>query len=180
MNVQPDHGRVLSLVSDIKKREKTIEIFVKYYGQFCTGKGSGHRHHPYDGGLADHTMLVALLAWDFARKLPDFLYFTCNTDDIVMAAIFHDFDKMGKYQEPEERPFSSPLDVYSMLVDNGLSSKGLRDGIIHAHGGWSDYKDEPFGMVSILVHAADMVASHIIENRDDTRKAISVFLSKTA
>ena len=178
MSFHQDIGRVIEIINDVKKREKTIEIVVQYDDKLATSKGSGQKHHAYDGGLADHVVLVALMAHRLAKKLPDFLIFTCDIDDIIISSIFHDFDKLGKYDDPPDREFFTPLDIYSMLVDNGLSSNGIRDGILHSHGGFGGYKDEAYGMTAIIVHAADMIASHVIKNDDETRKAIASLLKE--
>lgn len=151
---------------------------MEYEEKIATGKGSDSGHHNYDGGLADHLILVSLLANHMAKKLPDFLYFTCNIDDVIISSLFHDFDKIDKYPNPDDRKFPTPLDIYALLVDNGLSSKGIRDGVLHAHGGWSQYKDEPYGMTAIIVHAADMIASHVIMEKPETEKAISAFFKE--
>lgn len=171
---------VFSCISDEKTRAKAISIFKEHEKEVYTGFGSGDSHQSYVGGLADHTLLVSLFAMDMASKLPDILFVSCKLDDVIVASLFHDFDKIGKYDKPQNRLYGGPIEVYSMLVDNGLQSPGMRDGIIHAHGGWSDYKEEPYGLVSIVVHAADMMASRVIKDQAGTRKAIHAMVSRKA
>jgi len=178
MSFKDDLHRVAMLVTDTRKRQKTIDILLFHEEKLSTGKGSDDAHHAYAGGLFDHVVLATILAYRMATRLPDFLLFTCKLDDVVIASLFHDFDKISKYDDPNNREFFTPLDIYAMLVDHGLSSNGIRDGILHSHGGFGGYKDEPYGMTAIMLHAADMIASHVIVNEKETRKAIDALFQE--
>lgn len=168
-------AHVISLISDAKKRENTGRLIVNT-PLFFTSWGSRKTHHVYTGGLVDHALLVALLSILHYNTAPVFLQFITSKDDVIISALFHDFSKVG-YGIASFSQFVPSIDVINTLIDNDLYNQNIRDGILHSHGGWSGYKDEPYGLTSIIVHASDMIATHVIRGESETKTSIALLLN---
>jgi len=166
---------VIASIYDKNKRFKAAKVFAGYESQFIVNKGSHERHHVYAGGLNDHVVLTALICYAELKSFPPELALLYNFDDVIISVLFHDFDKIGMY-DGQEPAFSGMDEVIEMLADEGLLNGDVTDGITHSHGGFRQDGEE-HGKTSILVHHADMLASSVFKNPEETGKMIEA-LSK--
>jgi len=147
---------------------------------FFQEQGSKNRHQAYKGGLADHSFAVALESYHSAASKP---YLCVDTDDAIIAGLFHDLDKMGHV--PHTLRIKNDDETCKMLALFGLLNEQVKNGIFFAHGGWSTdpdkvcplCKQESFrtGLhqhIAIIVHEADMIASQIIKTERETQRLI--------
>jgi hypothetical protein len=148
----------------------------------------GGYHGDYQGGLFDHTLLVA----NFTN-----FYYNRDVDDnswlfqALLTAICHDFGKIHYYgvkcglfdlnikleRSESERIRSEIHSKYKLVgndrhVENGIAvirkyltnynqlfDDDMYIGVVFHHGPWSKYRPHNFTKLSSLIHKADMKAS---------------------
>lgn len=167
---------IYALISstEVKSKVKTLmnELGSRFF--MCRASNPNKAYHQeYEGGLADHTALAVLDAYHTATVKP---WMKVDKDDVIVAALFHDLDKIGSpfTGNAEHGPRVAADDVAAVryLERFGLRNPNIQDGIILAHGGWSKVKVE-HPPIAIIVHAADMLASHATKSEKDTREKIN-------
>lgn len=163
---------IINTIRDKNIRENCLRAFMKYEKLFSESSGSrSHKHHDYIGGLYDHTLLVSLIVITTIKNAPFEIRSLYNYDDVIIACIFHDFDKLND-KDTGDRVFAGFHEVIEFLDSHDLSTPRTRDGILRSHGGFSGFTDE-YGSTSILLHYADMLATHVFKFADETVSMIS-------
>ncbi len=149
---------------------------------------SSQFHGAYDGGLFDHTLLVA----NYADKLANTFRTSRTKIDsrhAIMTAIYHDFGKIT-YQamkkglktcfitlsqgeiESMRAEIAQKFGVegYDHHIEESLAilkkykleyDDEISRAILFHHGGWSYYKPYTSNELGVLIHTADMIASQI-------------------
>lgn len=94
--IEYNKNRFLSLVNSIK-REFNKELLIKQLtlSDFFYAPASTKYHCAYDGGLCEHSLNV----YDNLKALLSLKNLTYDEDSIIIVALFHDFDKMNKYEK---------------------------------------------------------------------------------
>lgn len=158
------------LVQDPVTRSRVCSVLKTHANDMSAGySGDSGRHHYYPGGLLDHTMLTTILAVIDVKRCVTELRTLCNLDDVIIACIFHDFDKIVSCGQ---HVYRTKLEVVGMLENEGILNVGIRDGILHSRGGWSAYQEQESGMAGITVHRNCMIASAIFKDKDVTERLI--------
>ncbi len=136
-------------------------------------------HGAYDGGLYDHVLLVA----NFSLKLTEIIGAKIPTDNVLKAALYHDFGKVISYCPKRDIEFKFPITRFDLTkinfyvkfkftlrgydthIDQCLAliqkarlkiNKEIELGIIFHHGGWSRYRPHKTKGLPALLHSADM------------------------
>ena len=99
MVTKQDYVEMLGLVKDPVQSKGSIRILDFIEPIFFLLKAAKGHHQGYDGGLADHTFLVMLDAY-YEISVKSF-YLDVSPDDVILAAFFHDLDKIPRYAEKE-------------------------------------------------------------------------------
>jgi len=142
-------------------------------------------HGAYDGGLYDHVLLVTNLSF----KLTEMIDVKIPTDNVLKAALYHDFGKIVSYCPKRGLELKFPiarsdlekinfylktkfaLKGYDTHIDQCLAliqkaqlniNREIELGIIFHHGGWSQYKPYKTKGLPALLHSADMLASQVL------------------
>lgn len=175
------------------KREGMADLlaFIEDNG-FMDAPCSGGNHLAQRGGLLEHSLNV----WKYAEKLGVSLLggaeYNKVQDSVVIAALLHDLGKMGDYDKPmyvdnilksgkpsEAKPFKRNADL--LAVPHAVRSIKLatlfidltedEEWAILCHDGLYDFmKYDLKGKetwLQLIVHWADMWASHVIEGGSD-------------
>jgi hypothetical protein len=162
---------IFSLFEDNVKRDKAVammDTIPGFYDELASGLAHAY-HQAYPGGLADHTALVCLDGYHSALTKP---YIGVDRDDILLAALMHDFDKIGSYTPSIPVIAHDDIQAVNFAEKFGLRNSEIQDGIILAHGGWSKAKVKEHPAIAVYTHAADMLASHVTKAVKDTRERI--------
>lgn len=156
----------------MEKCQKTIE---KLGNRFFDEKAAIKYHQAYEGGLADHTALVTLDAYHSAYTKK---WSKINVDDALVVGLFHDIDKIGKY---DGNPLcKDDIEVVNYIQERELLNPTIQDGLILIHGGWSNCKGVEHPAIAVYCHAADMLGSHVTKTDMDTRKKIVMLMGEIA
>ncbi len=146
----------------------------------------GGFHGAYDGGLFDHILLVT----NYVYRLNNSAKYDVDMKKAVLTAIYHDFGKISYYslkkediipkiEVPREELDKVNKEIITKFkyegrdyhVEEGLAVlKKYKDilflddemfkAIIFHHGRWSKYFPIDMNELAILIHEADMTASH--------------------
>jgi hypothetical protein len=180
--MEPFHEKVYDFIftlfdSDIVK-EKVEDTFSEigegFFYELASSKKFSY-HQAYIGGLADHVALATLDAYHFVLTKP---WFGIKTDDILVAALFHDLDKVGRYSREIERLSTSDRQTAKFLEGRAMLNNNILEGVLLAHGGWSNCKDVEHTAIAVCMHAGDMMASHVTKRRAETREIIKKIMNK--
>lgn len=165
-----------------EKLYRTCKDMLKYYYDDFVKKPAAHsHHHNYIGGLLQHTAEVMTFAYNIASVTD------CFTDHIIVAALFHDIEKVKEYTlEGDYLPYASEIGhvvgsamTFREFADkNDVSYKDV-EAIVHcilAHHGRKEWGSpvEPQTPEAAIVHEADMISSRLnplyIKLREDLDK----------
>ncbi len=166
-------------------REVT-EMFYKAIKEMKRLPASTHFHGAYDGGLFDHTLLVT----NYADKFSSIIKTKIDLRQAIKTAIYHDFGKITYYApkkglkdcaitvSPEEKSSmrveiaqTFGLEGFDNHIEESLAilkkykfeyNEEICRAILFHHGPWSYYKPSASNVLGALIHAADMVASQIL------------------
>jgi len=98
--------KIAELIKDKELRDKTITLLknikisnkhFKKYKKIDIGKAfaaPSNFHHAYEGGLVDHTVSVASLCIEMAKKIEENYKININKDTLISAAVLHDIMKV--------------------------------------------------------------------------------------
>ena len=165
---------IYAMIMSPEVKKKVNTLMNELGSRFFECQAAKKYHQDYEGGLADHVALVVLDAYHTAVSKP---WMKLDTDDVIVAALFHDLDKIGNPWNGNENhgPMVARDDigVVEFLEKFGLRNPNIQDGIILAHGGWSKAKGVEHPPIAICVHGADMLASHATKTEKDTREKIN-------
>jgi hypothetical protein len=162
---------IFSLFEDKVKRDKAVammDTIPGFYDELASGLAHAY-HQAYPGGLADHTALVCLDGYHSALTKP---YIGVDRDDILLAALMHDFDKIGSYTPSIPVIAHDDIQAVNFAEKFGLRNSNIQDGMILVHGGWSKAKVKEHPAIAVYAHAADMFAAHVTKTVKDTRERI--------
>jgi 23S rRNA maturation-related 3'-5' exoribonuclease YhaM len=148
-------------------------VFEVNKAYFFKEPASKVKHQNYTGGLADHTALVTLVAFDVAETHE---YMKVKTDDAMIAALFHDWEKIGMYDRTNPKLVKNDDEIVNFLRKKRIitsDNPSVVNGIIYAHGGWTTRPGNHLP-IAIIVHFADMAASQNIKKKPETRNQIEI------
>jgi 23S rRNA maturation-related 3'-5' exoribonuclease YhaM len=164
---------IYAMITSPEVKKKVRTVMNELGSRFFECQAAAKYHQDYEGGLADHTALVVLDAYHSAITKK---WMRVDPDDAIVSALFHDLDKIGNPHHGNANHGPSvandDIAVVEYLDKFGLRNAQIQDGIILAHGGWSKVKDVEHPPIAIIVHAADMLASHATKTEKDTREKI--------
>ncbi len=164
------YNYIFSLFEDDKTKGIVKQIFEQNKESFFSEPAAKIKHQNYSGGLADHTALATMIAYYLCKTQG---YMNVRSDDAMISALFHDWEKIGNYNRQNYKMFRNDDDVIYFLRDRGLITERnkIANGIFHAHGGWSPRPGLHLP-IAIIVHFSDMAASQITKERKSTRDFI--------
>lgn len=151
---------IFSLFEDGIKRDKAVAMMRDipgFYDELGSSLARAY-HQAYRGGLADHTALVCLDGYHSALTKP---YIGVERDDILLACLMHDFDKIGHYTQSIPQIAHDDIEAVNFAGKYGLRNPEIQDGMLLAHGGWSKAKGVEHPAIAVYTHAADMLGSHV-------------------
>lgn len=150
---------------------------------FFTAPASAIYHNAFPGGLCDHCLNVYFALSDFCKAMfPDQAsdngqppVSTCpySEDSIRIVALFHDFDKMNKYERTvqNKKVYSETgskydeMGKYDWVSVPGYKRKDAKDVfMIGTHGENSVYMTETFIPLNAEEHAAIVNHSSVYDN----------------
>jgi len=132
-----------NLIEDRDLREKTIELLKnikitnKYFEKYEKEKvsfekafaGSNEFHHPYKGGLVDHTYAVTKICLEIANIFENVYKVKINKDYLISASLLHDLMKIYTFKKDGS--------VSDVKIDHGtwmcceLYARGFPEEVIH-------------------------------------------------
>ncbi len=108
---------------DFEKYEKEKTKFEEAFG------GSNEFHHPYKGGLVDHTYAVTKICIEIANILENVYKVKINKDYLISASLLHDLMKIFTFKKDGS--------MNNVKIDHGtwmcceLYARGFPEEIIH-------------------------------------------------
>lgn len=160
-----------NMISYIKDENIRMELY-NYFRQhpdFFKQKGAKAMHHAYVGGLAEHTIKVAKLAFEMAK-----LYSDVNTDVVIAGALLHDIGKQYEIQ-PDGFTISGQMLGHITLgimefqrCFANIPNKTELLHIIASHHGELEYGSpvKPATKEAYIVHSADLIDSRMFMIHD--------------
>jgi len=173
-----------NLVHDLRDNvlRDFMEFFVKEIGdEYFSSPGSRKNHHGYDGGLCEHSVSIARLAWKSANQFCN-MGIAVSKDIVVVGALLHDIGKIKAYHKPHEEweytadasmiyhiplGYGMALELFRKfneqceLVEHTLDEKKMRKilHIILSHHGNKAWGSpiEPQTPEALIVHLCDMM-----------------------
>lgn len=152
-----------------EKSEALLDYLELYKSKFMLVPASISHHHNYSGGLLRHTVEVTQIAIDIAKS--DGVMYD-SISDVIMAAILHDIGDCEQYEEIDGRwqykegitgNFHETFVVsdWDSKMDPKLLSDAVRNALLTHHGGWSTTKVDMNGVLSAILHGADLISSRL-------------------
>ncbi|MEW6387556.1 MAG: HD domain-containing protein [Thermodesulfobacteriota bacterium] len=92
-------------------KELVLSLLDKYEDEFRECPAARAYHHPYLGGLLEHTWMVARLAWQSLSVYPDL-----NGDLLLAGAILHDLGKVKELANPQAPEITVPGQLLGHIV----------------------------------------------------------------
>ena len=179
-NIIANKNRFLSLVTSITREGVNMERLIAQLegSDFFEAPASAMYHNAFRGGLCAHCLNVYDTLVDFCEALyPDvydeneqFVSKGCpySEDTLKIVALFHDFDKMNKYERTvqNKKVYSETgtkydeMGKYDWVSVPGYKRKDAKDVfVLGTHGENSVYMTETFIPLSTEEHAA-ILAHH--------------------
>lgn len=120
-DLQKNKEKILSLLKSTKREgiDKVIGYLEK--NDFFEMPSSLHRHHNWEGGLAQHCLGV----YDRLRKTGENL----NDDSIILTSMLHDICKIGKIYKEENGEWNEKREDELQIPGHGDRSVKLLDNI---------------------------------------------------
>mgnify|MGYP006277561699 CR=1 FL=1 len=188
----------LDLMNLEEKSEENVRIIMEEARKLPAALGG--YHGGYRGGLFDHILLVTNLSYNIyhnpllgAQKLEELNvphlddYSIIKLEDVVKAAIYHDFGKVPYYlyrkgfRNRKVITYKTEREAIHREIESNFGYKGndahveeciavlkkfnipynddIYQAIIFHHGRWSKYRPINSNSLGILLHSADMIAS---------------------
>lgn len=176
------------------EREGMINLinYMKENG-FFTAPCSGQYHLSKEGGLAEHSLNVFVLAYDLCYNTSNIQDASILPDSIVIASLLHDLGKMGQFGKPsyvpnmitdrktkelvqsEKKPYETnkellyiPHEIRSIQIASQFIELTEEENfaILHHNGLYGDLKYQLNGKerpLQMLLHFADLWASRVTE-----------------
>jgi len=162
---------IFSLFENQKLKAAVENVFEKHKLFFFREQAAKMYHQNYPGGLADHTALTTLISYYMAKTQQ---YMNVPSDDALISALFHDWEKIGMFIRDNPRLFKDDQLVINYLEQQKIiteTTRHIANGIVFAHGGWSRVQGQHFP-IAIIIHYADMASSQNIKTQEKTRTCI--------
>jgi len=161
--------QIISMISDTKLREATLMAFNQYRDIFMVDLASVNENQSYSGGLLDHTLLVTLISISIIQRMVEPLMILYNSDHIIIASIFHDFEKLKRFTF--KKPiFQTCRDVIEFLEENNIDEPEIINGIMYLHNGNSYDKD--YEICGGIISISESIATNRIKKLNETRRMI--------
>lgn len=182
--MNPKLDVLMPLISDAQLK-KFIDFIITANLDFYIAPAAHKkdRHHCYNGGLSDHSISVARLAYAQAIHFSNMGY-KIDIDLVVVGALLHDIGKVCSYEpNGEEYKYSQkgklhhhiPIgyhliakycESFNNYFNGGTLSQDFIDNLLHiivSHHGrkeWSS-NSEPQTPEALIVHLADMADAYV-------------------
>lgn len=144
--------------------ENVRKFHAAHLDRFNTAKGSSGNHQDWHGGYRDHLTQVMGFGRLWASAFIDMpnAEFTPKFDSFVIAAYFHDIEKLFKYSHPSV-VIDKDVFIRETLPEKWefiLSEQELL-AIRHAHGEGDDYRkgERVMKPLGAWLHAADILSA---------------------
>ena len=163
---------LLTIISHMNNKDWVYALekyFEKIFYLFVSCPGSIRHHHNYTSGLLEHTLEVVLLARHMSKvdELIDLDY-----DKVVLASVLHDIGKINQYTMEKSEWTYAMTKEESRSYDHGLwvikdfeektgvkLPEDVKEAIATHHGGWNKNNIEMKGLLSAVLHGADLISS---------------------
>lgn len=167
--------RFLELVKSIQRTFDKEGLIAQLEGSdFFNAPASAMYHNAYEGGLCDHSLNVYDCLMKFVNALyPDPTNCPYSLDSLKIVALFHDFDKMNKYERTafnkkvymENGTKHDELGKFDWVTQWGYKRKEDKDVFtIGTHGENSVYMTETFIPLNIEEHCAIVNHHSVYDN----------------
>ncbi|MGQ9679300.1 MAG: HD domain-containing protein [Candidatus Bathyarchaeia archaeon] len=180
----------VALIRNIELRSKVEELLSDPKIAFDADRlplyecpAGSYTHHPYKGGLMEHTLAVVRLAFTLCDIVSEIYGGEVDRDTVLAGAILHDIMKCYVYARKENVGYTASrlgekIDHLTLLVAE-LYRRGFPLEVIHVavshHGDQSPIK--PKTLEALLVSLADLMDSEL--NRSVLRAAEYIAKSAT-
>lgn len=180
--LQTEMGIIIDRIQEEKLKNFIRAFWEKYKEEFIKTPAALYYHHAYIGGLLEHTLQVAKIAYNSAISLQkDGI--KVNLDIIIAGAILHDIGKIQEYSwsptyeiqvNPKTRLIGNHCligkdileefyQLYASQYDSAIPLETLEYllHIILSHHGQLEWNAcvEPATVEALLIHLADMVSA---------------------
>ena len=183
--IEYNKNRFLNIVQSITREGVNMERLIAQLNgsDFFEAPASAIYHNAFRGGLCDHCLNVydTLVSFceaiypDEVDELGNFVATTCpySEDTLKIVALFHDFDKMNKYERTvqNKKIYSETgskydeMGKYDWVSVPGYKRKDSKDTFfIGSHAENSVYMTETFIPLSSEEHAAILAHGSVYEN----------------
>lgn len=178
VNVEELYSRFQGCIKSVKNKHLNNvlnHIFNKYQEDFKIYPAGTSVHHSYRGGLLQHSLSVAQLAYLISSRFNGI-----DTDLVITAALIHDIGKLFEYEKDGSRStcgyfrdhISIGAEIISKVCDEEGVPEDLKNQLVHiilSHHGkeeWGSTKKPSFPE-AFIVFSADYIDSHIFMYNND-------------
>ena len=178
VNVEELFTKFQGCIKSVKNTHLTRvlnNVFNRYQSKFKVYPAGTSVHHSYRGGLLQHSLSVAQLAYLISTRFSGI-----DTDLVITAALLHDIGKIFEYEEDGSRSscgyLRDHISIGSEIVSNVCKEEEvpeeLKNQLVHiilSHHGkeeWGSTKKPSFPE-AFIVFAADYIDSHMFIYNND-------------
>lgn len=106
---------ILNLIENEELRNKVLKVHSEDLELMKQVPASVSKHHSYPGGYYDHVLEVCNNALGIVENI-ELSDSKCSLDDVIIAAYFHDYDKLRmRYQLDEDPPTPAQVKLADSL-----------------------------------------------------------------
>jgi len=174
---------ILLEIEDKVLMEKVCDLYQKSLAKAFHGEPASTRyHHQRVGGLGKHVREVMNFSLNIYDGTCDSIRWRCKRDDIIIASLLHDANKVGLYEHINRGTikWQRKKDVIEMdptkcamkfARQYGFKlSAHVINAIRYHHGGWTRLKSkyalwQDMTRMAILIHAADLMSCKYDQGR---------------
>ena len=176
--IQENKEKFIELVKSISREGMNLTRLLAQLenSDFFTAPASAMYHNAFKGGLCLHSLNVYKTLYDFAAALwPAGCDCPYDDDTLKIVALFHDFDKMNKYEPTvmNKKVYSDAgtkydqMGKYDWVSVPGFKRKDASECFVFGtHGENSAYMTETFIPLTTEEHCAIMNHHGIYDNKD--------------
>ncbi|MGV9174235.1 MAG: HD domain-containing protein, partial [Promethearchaeia archaeon] len=166
-NMKTELYKYIDMLEDFKLKMQILEMLEKH-DRFYTAPAAKFHHHPYKGGLLEHTIQVTQYALNTLELFDD--QDIINKDLLIAGCILHDFGKIYCYEISNNH--AETTEIYQMMghINYGIKvlsreiTHELLDEILHilsSHHGIEQGDVKPYTLEAKIVSKADNLSAEI-------------------
>jgi len=125
--------KTIELLKNIKITNKNFEKYEKDKTKFEEAfGGTSEFHHPYKGGLVDHTYTVTKICIEIANIFENVYKIKINKDFLISASLLHDVMKIYSFKKEGDVTMSSDAKIdHGTWMCCELYARGFPEEVIH-------------------------------------------------